>query len=61
MDHYCYLCFMFVVLSCFFIADLCHLLGKADLLARLYMKFLVTFPFGVQGQVWCLIVSIPDL
>ena len=22
---------------------------------------LVTFPFGVQGQVWFLIVSIPDL
>ena len=21
----------------------------------------VTFPFGILGQVWCLIVSIPDL
>ena len=39
MDHFCYLCYVFVVLSCLFIADLCHLLGKADLLARLYMKF----------------------
>ena len=21
----------------------------------------VTFPFGILGQVWCLIVSIPDI
>ena len=32
---------------------------KADLLAVLLC--FVTFPFGVLGQVWCLIVSIPDL
>ena len=36
----------------------------ADLLALLYVMFycvFVTFPCGVLGQAWCLIVSIPDL
>ena len=39
-------------------------LGKADLLAFLYVMFscvIVTFPNGVLSQVWYLIVSIPDL
>ena len=37
---------------------------RADLLAHLYVMFnfvFVTFPCGVQGQVWYLIVSIPYL
>ena len=37
---------------------------RADLLALLFMMFycvFVTFPCGVLGQVWCVIVSIPDL
>ena len=37
---------------------------RADFLALLYVMFycdFVTFPRGVLGQVWCLIVSIPDL
>ena len=37
---------------------------RANLLAILYVMFscvFVTFPFGVLGQVWCLIVSIPYL
>ena len=41
-----------------------HQLGRSGLLARLYVKFscvFVSFPCGVQGQVWCLIVLIPDL
>ena len=36
----------------------------ADLLALLYVMFycvFVTFPCGVLGQEWCLIVSIPDV
>ena len=36
---------------------------KADLLALLYVTFccvLITFPYGVLGQVWYLIVSMPD-
>ena len=42
-----------------------HLLGKkVDLLALLYVMFsfvFITFTYGVLGQVWFLIVSIPDL
>ena len=37
---------------------------RANFLALLYVKFacvFVTFPFGVLGLVWYLIVSIPDL
>ena len=37
---------------------------RADLLALLYVMIycvFVTFPCGVLGQVWCLIVLIPDL
>ena len=36
----------------------------ADLFALLYVMFscgFVTFPFGALGQVWYLIVSIPDI
>ena len=65
MDHFCYFCFGFVV---FFLSDRCSLVvtcrERADLLGllcvMLYCVF-VTFPCGVQGQAWCLIVSIPDL
>ena len=41
-----------------------HLLEKVDLLALLCVVFscvFVTFPYDVPGQVWYLIVSIPDL
>ena len=37
---------------------------RANLLALLYVMFscvFVSFPYGVLGQVWYLIVSIPDL
>ena len=37
---------------------------RANLLSPLYVMFIcvfVTFPCGVMGQVWYLIVSIPDL
>ena len=39
-------------------------LEKADLLALLCVMFycvFVTFQCGVLGQVWCLIVSFPDI
>ena len=41
-----------------------YLLGKGYLLALLRVMFdcvFVTVPCGVLGQVWCLIVLIPDL
>ena len=39
-------------------------LERTDLLTLLYVMFhcvFVTFPCDVMGQVWCLIVSIPDI
>ena len=55
MDHFCYLCFVFVMLSCLFIAALWSPAGKglassALLYAMIYCGF-VTFPCGVLGQV----------
>ena len=54
-------------LSCFLVCSLqpcSHLLGKGGHLGSLVCDILLcisTFPCGVLGQVWCLIVSIPDL
>ena len=55
-----------VKLSCLFIADLLwspagngH--GLLTLLCVVFSCVFVTFPCGVLGQVWYLIVSIPDL
>ena len=64
MDSFCVLCFtfIFVMLSCVFLAALWSPVGKnADLLTLLSVVFLSLFPYGVPGQVWYLIVSIPDL
>ena len=64
MDHFCYLCFVFVMLSCLFIAALWSPAGKGLtfwlLLVMFYCVF-VTFPCGVLSQLWYLIVSISDL
>ena len=46
-----YMCF---VVTCWERADL------LTLVCGVYCEF-VTFPFGILGQVWYLIVSIPDL
>ena len=57
VDRFCYLCFTFV----FIIQSLqpCdHLLG---LLCALFPCVIVTFPYGVLGQLWYLIISIPDI
>ena len=56
VDHLCYLCLVFVMLSRLFIATW----ERDDLLALVcdvYCDF-VTFPFGILGQVRYLIVSI---
>ena len=64
MDHLCYLCIVFVMLSRLLIAALWSPAGKG-LTSWLSIEVLnwvvVTFPFGILGQVWYLIVSIPDL
>ena len=64
MNHFCYLCFVFVMISCLFIAALWPPAGKG-LTYWLYvcdvLLCFVTYPFGVLGQVCYLIVSISDL
>ena len=64
MDHLCYLCLVFVMLSCLFIAALWTPAGKGLTLGCCFVMLIcvfVTFPCGILGQVWYLIVSIPDL
>ena len=57
--------FVFVMLSCLFIAAMWSPAGeRANHLAILCVMFycvFVTFPCGLLGQVWYLIVSISDL
>ena len=60
MDHLCYLCLVFVMLCCLVVT--CW--DRADLLALMFVMSIcdfVTFPCGNLGQVWYLIVLIPDL
>ena len=64
MDHLCYLCLVFVMLSRLFIAVLWSPAGKGLTSWLLFVIFnytFVTFPCGILGQVWYLIVLIPDL
>ena len=64
MGHFCYLCLVFVMLSRQFIAALCSPAGKGLTSWLSFVMFncvFVTFPCGFLGQVWYLIVSIPDL
>ena len=57
---------MFLVCPVFMSVHCCLVVTckeRADLFALLYLIFycvFVTFPIGVLGQVWCLIVLIPD-
>ena len=64
MDHLCYFCIVFVMLLCQPIAVLWSPVGKGLTSWLLFVVLncvVVTFPFGILGQVWYLIVSIPDL
>ena len=63
MDHLCYLCPVFVMLSCLFISALWSPAGKGltSWISFYVLLCFVTFPCGILGQVWYLIVSIPDL
>ena len=64
MDHLCYSCLVFVMLLPLFIAALWSPAGKELTSWLLFVMFncvFVTFPCGILGQVWYLIVSIPDL
>ena len=64
MDHLCYLCLVFVMLSCLFIAAMWSPAGKGLTSWLSFVMFkcvFVTFPCGILGQVWYLIISISDL
>ena len=52
MDHFCYCCFVFVMLFCLF---------NAALWSPAILLCFVICPCGVLGRVWYFIVSIPDL
>ena len=57
MDHLCYLCLVFVMLSCLFIAALWSPERKGLTSWLLFVIFncdFATFPFGILGQVFCL-------
>ena len=64
MDHLHYLCLVFVMFLRLFIAALWSPARKgltSWLLLVMFNCIFVTFPCGVLGQVWYLIVLIPDL
>ena len=64
MDHLSYLCLVFGMLLSLFIAALWSPARKglpSWLLVVMFGCVFVTFPSGILGQVWYLIVSIPDL
>ena len=63
MDHLCCLCLVFVLLLRQFIAALWSPAGKGLTSWLSFVMFycgFVTFPCVILGQVWYLIVSIPD-
>ena len=64
MNHLCYLCLMFVVLSRLSIATLWSPAGKGLTSWPLFVMSncdFATFRCGILGQVWYLIVLIPDV
>ena len=64
MDHLCYLCLVFVMLSRLFVAALWSPAGEGLTSWLSFVMFncvFVILPCGILGQVWFLIVLIPDL
>ena len=63
MDQLCYLCLVFVMLSCLFIEAFWWPAGKGLTSWLLFVMFycvFVTFPCGILGQIRYLIVLILD-
>ena len=63
VDHMCFLQLVFLMLSRLHCCLVVTCWERADLLALVgdvYCTF-VTFPCGILGQVWYLIVSFPDI
>ena len=64
MDQLGYLCIVLAMLLRLFIAALWSPAGKRMTFCTAFVMInyvFVTFPCGILGQVWYLIVSIPDL
>ena len=61
MDHLCYFCLVFVMLSSLFIDALWSPAGKGLTSWLSFVMSTCEVPIGILSQVWCLIVSIPDL
>ena len=64
MDHMYYLCLVFVMLSCLFIAALWSPARKgltSWLSFVMYYCVFITFLCSILGQVWYLIILIPDV
>ena len=64
MDHLCYVCLVFAMLSRLFIAVLWSPARKGLTSWLLFVMSncdFVTFPRGILGQVWYLIVLTPDI
>ena len=62
MDHLCYYvlcCYSFASVHCCLVVTCWERVDLLALVCDVYCDF-VTFPFGILGQVWYLIVSIPD-
>ena len=62
MNQLCF-CVLFLMLLCLYIAALWSPAGKGltSWLLVMFIVFFVTFPCGILGQVWYLIVLFPDL
>ena len=56
----CYVCHAFASFHCCLMGPLKERVGLLALVCDVYSD-LVNFPFGILGQVWCLIVSNPNL
>ena len=65
MDHLCYFCLVLLCFHARLFVDALRSPNGNKLTSWLSFVMstcdVVTFPSGIRGQVWCLIVSIPDL
>ena len=56
-----FVCLVFLILNVCSLLPCGHLAEKVLTSWLLLVMFIVTFPCGILGQVWYLIVSFPDL
>ena len=58
---YVYLCYAVVPVTCSLVVNYWERVYFLTLLCVVFSCVVVTFPYGVTGQVWNLFVSFPDL